>query len=787
MLIIGGIPRHLYACLTTGLVAGALVLVAHPAAAQPHHHLLEGASGLDHGIPDFCSAPNVVSARSGAWSDPATWSIARVPAAGDKVVVAAGTSVTYDVVSQAALRCVGVEGALRFKPDVNTQLTVGDLLVKPSGELEVGTESEPIADGRTATIVIADKSIDTAVDPEQFGTGLIGLGRITMHGQPKLTFTRTAGELNAGQSSIDLAAAIDGWRPGDRLLLPDSRYLQGGERASGWAGIEIATVAQADGRQARLAAPLGSNHPGARDGDDVLKFTPHVGNLTRNVVVRSENPKGTRGHVILVSRADVDIRYAAFVDLGRTTLEPLDSGDASTGRVGRNQIGRYAVHFHHLFGPVATPRNGYQFTFVGNAIENCPKWGVTVHHAHYGLVKDNLLFNTAGSAIMTEDGTESDNVFERNFVVLVTGLGGRGDERGGSKPPDYGIEGAGIWLRGPNNIVRENVVANAATYGYMAYFEHLGEADLPKFKGADPSHDGRTVNLATLKMLDFSDNETYSSWTGVSIWFANNSTMSRMTIWHTLQYGYYGYPTNNVVLDGWTVLGSRAAMMSGDRSIGIWFGDYQTTNSVVVRANIQNMYAGLITPIVQNSLGPDSAKSTGVATIQDSYFRNHHDVRIEAMYFNGGGLYLPGKNTVIRNCKFDPPVVPAPADDRHWTITGWWELRETSNVVQSDRIFVYDYNQVKGDDFQVFYWSQAPDQVVQQTRGTNFIGAPEAGLTNRAAWDKYKLANAGEIAACGDYKDRILGFVCKTGARPPQTIAVPSARPPYPQNLRVVP
>jgi hypothetical protein len=30
-------------------------------------------------------------------------------------------------------------------------------------------------------------------------------------------------------------------------------------------------------------------------------------------------------------------------------------------KIGTNQIGRYAVHFHHNFGPKTMPINGHQF------------------------------------------------------------------------------------------------------------------------------------------------------------------------------------------------------------------------------------------------------------------------------------------------------------------------------------------------------------------------------------------------------------------------------------------
>ena len=44
------------------------------------------------------------------------------------------------------------------------------------------------------------------------------------------------------------------------------------------------------------------------------------------------------------------------------------------------------------------------------------KWSMVIHGSHYGLIKDNVVYNVAGSAIVTEDGTESYNVIDGNFV-----------------------------------------------------------------------------------------------------------------------------------------------------------------------------------------------------------------------------------------------------------------------------------------------------------------------------------------------------------------------------------
>jgi hypothetical protein len=119
---------------------------------------------------------------------------------------------------------VGVEGALRFRSDIDTRLRVGTLLVKPSGELTVGTAGSPIASSASAEIVIANQPLNTTIDPSQFGTGLIGLGKVTMHGSAKTpTFTRIASEPRTGQTTLTLAGPVSGWRVGDRLVLPDTR------------------------------------------------------------------------------------------------------------------------------------------------------------------------------------------------------------------------------------------------------------------------------------------------------------------------------------------------------------------------------------------------------------------------------------------------------------------------------------------------------------------------------------------------------------------------------------
>lgn len=194
-----------------------VVLIAAPAAAQTHEHT-PATSGVPQGIPLFCASPSVASVAGGAWSNPATWSTGRVPAAGDRVRISTRHDVTYDVASDARLDCIEVDGHLAFRTDRATRLKVANLTVIDGGTLDVGTVDAPIASTVTAEIIIADQKIDGASDPAQIGTGIQGLGRVRMHGAAKTpTFVRLAEEPRAGQTALVLEEAPRGWAAGDEI------------------------------------------------------------------------------------------------------------------------------------------------------------------------------------------------------------------------------------------------------------------------------------------------------------------------------------------------------------------------------------------------------------------------------------------------------------------------------------------------------------------------------------------------------------------------------------------
>ncbi len=255
------------------------------------------------------------------------------------------------------------------------------------------------------------------------------------------TFVESTTEFRSGQSQLPTGSSLANWQVGDRILIPDTRQVF--YTANNYAELnqyELARVRAVEDNRVTLESAIGFNHLGARDELGQLVFNPHAANLTRTVIVRSENPSGTRGHTMFSGHGNIDIRYVEFRELGRTTNAEIDNavidGAGRLLRQGNNQVGRYPLHIHHLIGPEDPQENGFQYTVVGNSVYGtamAAKWGIAVHSSHYGLISENVVYNMSGAGIATEDGSESFNRISGNFiselVVHVTGENSPTDAR----------------------------------------------------------------------------------------------------------------------------------------------------------------------------------------------------------------------------------------------------------------------------------------------------------------------------------------------------------------------
>ena len=749
--------------LTAAAILGATAL---PISSQGH-----SGSNLPHGIPNFGARPTSKAVRGGAWSSPSTWSDSRLPQNGDVVTVPRGISVSYDLQSDVALRAVVVEGSLIFRTDRTTRLVSGLVQILPTGALEIGSAEAPVQPDVRAELIIADHALDVAEDPEQYGNGLIGLGRIRMHGAVvSPTFARLAKEPRVGDVMLTLTEPTSGGWEGAKLILPGTNQPRPNTESYRPEWEEL-TVSAHSGRDLHLVTALKFDHRGARDADGKLEFLPHVGNLTRNVVVRSANPSGTRGHVIFVHRADVDIRYALFKDLGRTTFAPLDSTVFDERhhptRIGKNQIGRYSLHMHHLTGPASLPTGEPQFRLIGNAVDGGSKWGITIHNSHFGLVRDNIVYDVGGAGIVTEDGSESGNRIDHNFVIRAWGNGGEaGVSRAASN--DWGWEGSAFWFRGPNNHVTRNVGANANSYAMAFIMKNVSKLRVPVRAGEDPTSGRyRTVDMNRQAILEFSENEVYSSFGGLTLWNlgasccksvfeVDESLVENFRVWHIARAGYSGYATNRVTFDGWIQRGDVRALANRHESIvGFTFGDYLARNTVIRNSDIQGLRTGIVAPLKAGDTSDIYGVLPGTLIVESTTLRNAADIVIRTQYgVTGGGSALPPRQTILRNVRFgtlNPPTLGR----KQYVVMEFAPNGTNANPFISDEVIVTDYNGVRGDDFRVFYAEQAPAFVIPATAAQS-----SEPLTNADSWTRYHRAIGGAVSPCADRRQGIVGITC---------------------------
>lgn len=750
------LERTALCALASGLLAAALLVPdghASHVIIETHHEK----------ITDLAAHPTITSAGSGLWSAPSTWAQGRIPGTGDIVAVGSSHRVVYDRWSDDVLNAIGVDGVLEFSPSISTRLIVGTLLVRSLGRLAIGTIQSPIPSDVTAELVIADRP---ATDPGQFGTGLIVLGGISLHGASKTpTWTRLATEPTAGTTTLQLLNPVTGWRAGDRVVLPDTRQLpiDEGENAPA-TQTETRTIASisSDGRNITLNSALSFNHRGARNPDGTMVMGPsgqqllaHVGNLSRNVVVRSANPNGTRGHVMITDdQATADIRYAEFRDLGRTTTADVSSS---------NQGGRYWLHLHHLWGPGRSmpsgmsdaqirswlDSNGWQFAIVGNSVAASSgtnfnrRWGITLHDTHFGLVTDNVIYNVAGAGIQTETGNESYNLIARNFMVRIPGTGEqRIDE---DEPLNVGNDGTGLWARGPHNWHERNVSADTTFSGNYFSSYYLKELRQPRFPGDDTMHAGTVTRYR--RMLSFSDNEAYGPM-AYGLWGAwvlgccnadgwTEIPITRFAAWHPYHAVIKWYHNGRTAFRDIVVRGDPAVSAtmsipnaeSDDQPAKVTdFTSYENMELSMERFDARGYVFGIQTPRITGSQTP--------SLFRDGVLQNYINVRI------------PGRQETARllfdNVQFltfnRPGFTSYPAA---LAVEMDYQDDETASP-SSVRAEFAAFNKVSGDNFRVYYLEDGS-------------------------------------APCSTRRTGIHGFVCSTSVTPPPTPSTPTA----PSNLTV--
>ncbi|MCB9757937.1 MAG: fibronectin type III domain-containing protein [Candidatus Omnitrophica bacterium] len=759
-------------------------------------------------IPNFTASPNIISQKSGYWFSPDTWAQGRIPKAQDIVKISQGHTVIYNASSDESLAALGIEGQLEFATDTNTRLKVGTILVYRSGQLHIGTEANPIQPSIKAEIILADRPLamyapdpqTKMFDPKQMGTGIISLGEVLIYGAAKTpTWLRLSQEPKAGQTALLLESAPKGWRVGDKLVLPDTRQTPLKYFPSTipnrpiTSQIELVEISNITNNTIILKSPLTFDHLGGRNGKNDIIALPHVGNITRNITVHSENPSGTRGHILFTERARVDIHYASFEDLGRTTPNALDSTVVQDGKllhIGTNQIGRYSIHFHNVMGPENPTNTGYQFVFDGNCILRSLKWGMSIHNSHFGIVSNNIVYDAQGAGILTEQGNEHEVVIEKNFIVKIGdvleglynpvygGVAGPGRPLGFG---DFGWEGSAFWLSGNDLIVRDNVAANAAFAGVMYNARPSGFARntpiVPNVRGADISDLSQWTDHTIIpapEIIESNHNEVYGSAIGVWVSFSGIvGTLKNYSLWNNKQSGLYSTRNASVVFDGFKIINDQQISNQNIQSFGNIYnkgmdftsstypsGAITIKNSHVEGFNVGVVLPGSITPgtpQIYNNIPP-------VTIVDNAYLQNYVNL-IETT------PHIP-KSTVLKDVTFVQNPGPAMkyVSDTPYAIMSTIESNSVdANITTSSRTFVLNYNHIPGNNFEYFFPEQDPQYVMPQREYPYSSGkypananCPTQGLTNQECFKQFGVTMLGRLATCDNTQSHpeVEGFAC---------------------------
>jgi hypothetical protein len=387
-------------------------------------------------------------------------------------------------------------------------------------------------------VVFRDLPLDTEHDPAQYGHGLVVVdGRMDIVASyPRQPWATVAEEIHAGDTWITLQDKPLEWQPGDVLVLPDTRTPANSQEVAAW--TEKVTIQRVACELVLLSAPVKFDHLAHHAGNGEVEEWFQVGNLSQPVVLRSENPLGVRGHVLMTRNADIEARGVLLSELGRTTFALLDSttfgADGSAAHRGTNQIGRYAWHQHHLLG---RPGNGKRFQFLldGYSIDGSPKWGVAIHGSHYGRVANGCVYNCAGSAIVTEDPWVFGNEVVGNLLIgkqpgsgqrIALENGGRaaGDKVGG----DHWTNRVGLGLASAMNAISGNRIYGMNDAIGLAgiipqSFYYPAERGVCTCSGAS---DPNAVNFRYIPYrypfwFNTSDNQVWGCLRGIETWAAD--------------------------------------------------------------------------------------------------------------------------------------------------------------------------------------------------------------------------------------------------------------------------
>jgi len=628
----------------------------------------------------------------------------------NKLIVAARQ--IFELPEEATYDYIEVAGTLRVSRAYDTSLKFTHLVILPGGYLDAGTQADPIPCRRKVDFIVRDVPIDTTKDPYQWGNGLVNFGRQTRVGCSKTAWVESVGSIASGASAITLTSAPSGWQVGDELLIPDTAAPAPNPRRE-----SRVTIVARDGASLTLSKPLDFAHETITDPNGVVVLRPRVANLSRNIVIRSENPNGTRGHTADVGHmATWDIRYNRLTGLGRTHLTALND-TVLPNHTGTNQRGKYAEHHHHAQS-VPTSAD------VGNVYLGDPaiKWGLVVHGTSDLLVEQNIAVDFPGAGFITEDGYEVRNVFRNNLAAYS--IGNAVEAQGNVRLDCPGCEGTGFWFRGVMNTFDGNEAWNNLT-GMNLINQQQPPGQYPSAPGGKP--DAKINHYVTKPIVMTRNVLAANTRTGLEMWATPQFPNQELTAVYNRDIQAFG-----VISEGIQLLfrNPKIICQAGTNSIGIhsgmaYIGSFEIDGggyiggcAVGIAGGGGASYMRVTGTTLQNGINIDLLPQ--FTTFVDVMHKPLGDLPHRYLLFGNGAIWngtdpLPK----IGNSLYIPQ-------------------RGSSVVVKNW--------QGTGQDYRLFYKQQLGNNPSWYSAGAQHgYNTPVSGLTMQQSWDQFGLSIWGDV------------------------------------------
>ena len=404
------------------------------------------------------------------WSDPTTWGGAK-PVAGEEVIISHEKYILLDE-SPPALGGLTIEGTLQFDRQ-DLDLTSEWIMIM-GGSLRVGSEGIPFEQKATITLT------DTEADASIMGMGTRGIvvmtGSLELHGAaPEIAWTKINAHGEAGATSLELIETVD-WDIGDEIVIAPTDYYEAGftnesvTQKVTLAGVSDQMLTLSDGLNAhrwgllQYATNTGMSlspedlvTPPISDTETnktplILDERAEIGNLTRNIVVQAPdddlwNNDGFGVHTMIMPEGTAHIEGVEFKRGGQS-----------------GRLRRYPFHWHMLsYTGTQTLDDATGQYFRNSTINSSANRGIVIHGTNGVEVSNNIVYETRGHGIFTEDAVERRNTINGNLVLHV-----RNPEFGSELKQHEigGLGSSGFWISNPDNIITNNTVADCQTFGY---------------------------------------------------------------------------------------------------------------------------------------------------------------------------------------------------------------------------------------------------------------------------------------------------------------------------------